>query len=479
MTPKERSNHAGPKLLLAGLALAFMSFFAFVFPARALVAVAAVLALPFAIWFPDWVLYIYAASLFLFQVPASGSLTISIPTLTAVLFVTAACLRRLRSREETTTESRIPLLLVIVSFVYLLLALLNHDWTFSHPWMGVTYFALFATTLAAAYELREPLRAWRVSWIFCIGSAVVSLEAVYEGWTGHYNLIGLFPSQVSRAYGLADPNFTAAFLVTMLPFAVANLIRAQRTRIRLITVALIGLTLVGLGMTGSRGGILGCILTLGACFLFIPLKRTVARSDRSQGGLLTGPWGRIVFLAVILTGAGLAAYLAPQDLWDRISTTEEDEVSNPKSDDRLQVWRDYLQRWRESPWIGKGAGFLEERWMEPHNTPLQNLVEVGVVGLTGFLVLNAFGFWESLAAGRRFALQGVTDLSALSGAVAAALVGFHVTGFFLTSAAHKELWFLIGFAAALCHASRSYRGNPLAANLADLPLTNPLPLGKV
>jgi O-antigen ligase len=476
MTRKERSNYAGPKLILASSALAFVSFLAFVFPAPALIAVAAAMAVLFAIWFPDWALYIYAASLFLFQVPASGGLTISVPTITAGLFITAACLRRMRSREKTATGSWIPLLLGIISVFYLMLALLNRDWTLSHPQMALTYFALFATTLAAAYELREPLRAWRVSWIFCAVSAAASLEAIYEGWTGHYNVVGLFQSYDLRSYGLADPNFTAAFLVTMLPFAVAGFVAAQRKPIKVIMVGLIGLTLVGLTMTASRGGILGCLVTLGACFLFLPLKLTTANGDRPLASSLMGTWGRAGLLAVVLTSAGLAAYLAPQNMWDRLSTVE-DEFSKPKRDDRMEIWRDYLERWRESPWVGKGAGYLEERWMEPHNTPLQNLVEVGILGLAGFLLLNAFAFWESLAASRWFALQGATDLAALSGAVAASLVGFHVTGFFLTSATHKELWFLIGFSAALRHVSRSYRGNPLAANVADLPLPKPLLLG--
>jgi O-antigen ligase len=480
---KGGSNRAGFKLILACLALAFASFLAFVFPAPALIAVAAAMALLFTIWFPDCLLYIYAASLFLFQVPVQvpapggSTVSVSVPTLTAILFITAACLRRLISREETTIRSRIPLLLGFVSIVYLMLALLNHHWTFAHWQMALTYFALFATTLAAAYELRDPLRAWRVSWVFCVGSATVSLEAIYEGWTGRYNLFGLFPSHELRAYGLADPNYTAAFIVTTLPFAFALLIRAQRTMLKLIMVVLIGLTLVGLGMTASRGGVLGCILTLGACLLFLPTKRTRAWSDRSQRRLLAGAWSRVGLLAVILAGVGFAAYVAPQDLWDRISTTEKDEVSKPKRDDRLQIWDDYLERWRESPWIGKGAGFLEERWMEPHNTHLQNLVEVGVVGLAGFLLLNAFGFWESLTAARWFVRQGVTDLAALSGAVVASLIGFHVTAFFLTSAAHKEMWFLIGFAGALCHVSRSHQENPLTASPADLPLTNPLLVG--
>jgi O-antigen ligase len=463
-------------MLLAGLGLLLATFLAFAFSLPLLVGVSVALGLILAIMFPKWALYLYAASLFLFQVPALEGMTISIPTTTGAVFLAVACFHRLRSPEKATSGSRIPLLLGIISVSYVAAAFLNPKWTLTNPRGTCTYLALFATTLAAAYELRNPAQAWRVSWIFCAGSALVSLEAIYEAWTGHYNLLGLFPSHDERAYGLADPNFTAAFLVTMLPFMIAVLIRARRLLVKLISVALMALSLVGVAITESRGGVLGCVLTLGASFLFIPFRQHRGLSvDRRASGLLASAWGRAGLLAILLCAMGFAAFMAPPTLWDRISTTEDEEVRHPKEDDRLQIWADYLERWRESPWVGKGAGYVEERAMEPHNTPLQNLVEVGVLGLTGFLLLNAFAFWESLSASRRFAVQGLTHLSALSGAVAASLVGFHSTGFFLTSATHKELWFLVGFAAALCHVSKS--GKLSSANWTELPLVNPLRRG--
>jgi len=436
-------------LTVLALGLAAVSYLAFDFSLTAIVTLGVVCVLSLVILSPDTVLYLYAASLFLFQVPAFHDSEISVPTIAGVLFLVAAGVRQLRGSVEHGTRSKIPLVLAILTALYLGLALVNPAWSFTHLWMTLTYFGLFATTWAASLELRNPIRAWRVSWVLCVGSAIVSLEAVYEGWTGHYNLAGLYPSHDERAYGLADPNFTAAFLVTMLPFIVANFVRTKNFMVKLLTAGLTLLSLVGIVMTASRGGAMGCLLVLLILALLFAFK---TKSGTAVGGgceRAFGVWGRVGLLGLLIGTTVFAAFMAPQNMWTRLSTVHD--WSDPKKEDRLQIWDMYLERWRESPWVGQGAGYLEEREMEPHNTPLQNLVEVGVLGLAGFLVLNAFALWESSGASRRFAAQGMHDMSALSNAVVASLIGFHCTGFFLTSARHKELWFLVGFAAALFH----------------------------
>ena len=119
----------------------------------------------------------------------------------------------------------------------------------------------------------------------------------------------------------------------------------------------------------------------------------------------------------------------------------------------MRIWADYLGQLQESPWWGHGPGYVEEKEELYHNTPLQILFECGVVGFISFAVVNGAAFVETTRARKRFAQQGNHDLTILSGATAASLIGFHSTAFFLTSATHKELWFLIGFAAALHHLS--------------------------
>lgn len=58
-------------------------------------------------------------------------------------------------------------------------------------------------------------------------------------------------------------------------------------------------------------------------------------------------------------------------------------------DNRLDVWREYLDRYADSPWrgIGLGSGWGEIGLQEPHNLWIQLLAETGVVGLLGFAAL--------------------------------------------------------------------------------------------
>lgn len=408
---------------------------------------------------PGAALYIYVASFFVFQVPTLGGMDIAVPTVAGLLFLIVEGLRRFGDRNGAAGWSRIPIVTIVVSLVYLGLAMANYTWTLGHPRFTITYFALFATTLATAYALQGPERAWRVSWVLAIGSGVVSLFNIYETVTGQYNLFGVFPSHSHRAYGFADPNFTAAILVTMLPFTAALLVTARHARGRIIPAGLLLLSLVGICMTDSRGGIIGCVITFAAMSIFgpfVPRRRSSSRTSK-QRGVVSG-MSRTGLVVILMVSALLASYMAPKVLWQRLSTYNQ--WSTPKDGSRLQYWGDYIGKWRESPWIGQGPGYIIAIGEETHNTPLQNLVDMGVFGFAGFLVLNGVALWESVSARRRLALIGNSRMSAISGAVACALVGFHSTGFFLHCATHRELWFLIGFAAALTEMSRSNLRTP-------------------
>ena len=408
----------------------------------------------FASTISDSALYLYVASLFVFQVPVLNGMNVAVPTVAGIFFLAVEGLRRFGDRNGTASRSRIPLLVLVVSLIYLGVALANSEWTFGHPRVAITYFALLAATLATGYALRDPVRAWRVTWIFTVGSGVVSLETIYEAVTGHFNVFSIFPSYADRAYGFADPNFTAAFLVTMLPFMVAHLGIGRRVRGRIVPACLLLLSLAGICMTGSRGGIVGCIVTFVAISIFGPFapgRRSLGKGFKPRS--VRSAMSRPGLLAVLVASTVIAAYMAPSMLWERLSTYQE--WSDPTNESRLQYWGDYIEKWQTSPWVGKGPGYIIAEGEEPHNTVIQVLIEVGVFGFAGFVLLNAFAFWESVSARRRLALMGQSRMSVISGAVASAFVGFHATGFFLHCATHKELWFLIGFASALTHMSRS------------------------
>ena len=182
----------------------------------------------------------------------------------------------------------------------------------------------------------------------------------------------------------------------------------------------------------------------------------VAERDDKTAGIRR----RAPIIAFLLFCGVLAVATAPQVFWDRVSTLEDWSHPGDMKESRVGLWTDYVQVWLKSPVWGHGPGWLDPTLIGnstqfPHNTILQLAIEVGLVGLIPYFIVNLVAFVGALRARRLFAGQGNERLSVLSGAVALSLIGFHTTAFFLSSAGHKELWVLIGMAAALHHLATS------------------------
>jgi O-antigen ligase len=443
-TFRSRRSLVQPGLIFCAFALGTIVTLAF--PRVVLGSLAAGVSIALGVMFPVGALCLYTASLFFFQVSFLTDIPVAVPTAAGLFLISAAILHRLITRSPLMVRSRLPRMLALLSLVFLVGALIQHGWFASHPRGLFTYFALCGSAIAVSLVLNSGTIAWTVAKIFVAGSNLISLLAIYETWTGHYNAAGLFEGQEDRAYGLADPNYTAALIVTLLPFVVALFLCARTWVAKLWA----GLSLAGgclaITMTASRGGIIGTFLTALAVFALVASKKTVGPSGpQSKRPGFTG--SRLRALPLLLAVLAIASVLAPGVLWDRLSTY--DNWSNPHKEGRLRIWSSYLGQWKESPWWGRGPGYVEDEVTIYHNTPLQFLVETGVFGLLIFVVVNVTAFVEVLRARTRFAEQGRSDLAILCGAIAAALVGFHSTAFFLTSGTHKELWFLLGLTAAM------------------------------
>lgn len=425
---------------------------AFSIPTPATLGLGTALAIAFAVLLPAWTLYFYAASLFLFHVPLFTVLPVAVPTAAGFFFIASAFLQRLMTRSRLHIRSVVPRLLGVMVLIVLVSALTNPDWFDSHPRGVTTYLALFASAVAIGLLIRKEKEAWIVANIFVFGANLISAVAIYETWTGHYNVIGLFEGESDRAYALADPNYTAALLVTLAPFLVAMFVCGRSPLTRLWASVSLALACLTIAMTASRGGVIGIVLTGVAIFVLVSSRRGRNSSlDNSRVTLRRSSPGRLRVLIVLVLGLGAAAALAPTIMWDRLARYED--WSDPHKESRLRLWDEYLGEWRGSPWWGHGPSYVEEGQELYHNTPLQILIEFGAFGLLTFLAVNASAFREALRARKRYAQKGGSEMAILSGATAAALIGFHTTAFFLTSGSHKELWFLIGFAAALHHLS--------------------------
>ena len=89
-----------------------------------------------------------------------------------------------------------------------------------------------------------------------------------------------------------------------------------------------------------------------------------------------------------------------------------------------------------------------------HNTYLQSLVEVGILGSLLFFAPPAGALGAFLLAARRFRRSGNEELELYARTGFAALVGVLVASFFLSEGLAKILWILIGISFALCDLER-------------------------
>jgi O-antigen ligase len=177
-------------------------------------------------------------------------------------------------------------------------------------------------------------------------------------------------------------------------------------------------SLVGLLATYTRGAWMG--FAAGVLAL-LPITRK-------------GRWLLLGGLIVL----GLAALAGPQHLRQRLLTMGDPD--DPTVKERVYMWRSGLTMWRQHPILGVGPGGVKrdyERYALPeaikkrtghvHNTPLQILVERGVLGLAAWLWVWAAFFAKGIGLLRRLPEDAARERALVIGGVAA-IVGFLVAG---------------------------------------------------
>ena len=147
--------------------------------------------------------------------------------------------------------------------------------------------------------------------------------------------------------------------------------------------------------------------------------------------------GRWLLLAgLVLLAAGALA--APPELRHRFLSMADPEEAGVR--ERLYMWRSGLGMWRERPVLGVGPGGVKReypRYALPeavkkgtshvHSTPLQILVERGVLGLAAWLAIWAAFFIRCIAVLRRLPSEATGERALVVGSLAA-IVGFLVGG---------------------------------------------------
>lgn len=253
-------------------------------------------------------------------------------------------------------------------------------------------------------------------------------------------LTGAERGEASTAY---DANDLASVLVTLLPLAIVAVFSGRRKFFWIAISLVLG---AGVVATGSRGGFLG-LLAVVFYLVWVPIPgRKNARAGKGSRLALLALLG--VFSVAVVGGAA----------WERIGslTNLESDYNLQSETGRLAIWKRGLGIMADRPWgVGIEAfeaaeGMEGGRFKAAHNSLIQIGAELGIAGLLVFVSMCLAAY--RLLGRHLDALAGTGEAPrsvALAAALRAGLVGFFVTGFFLSHAYAPVLYALLGMAVAV------------------------------
>jgi O-antigen ligase len=280
--------------------------------------------------------------------------------------------------------------------------------------------------VAALYVTADAVRDPRTAGRFLFGLTLAATVGAVAGLLQ----VGLCPGpeapeawprwlyhRCTRAHGFFSIYMTLAGVLSLVLLATLPRLLpggAERRRFALPWAAM----LAGLVATHTRGAWMG--FAAGVLAVVVAVRR-----------------GRWLMVAGLLLLAG-GALVAPYELRHRFLSMADPEEAGVR--ERVYMWRGGLLMWRERPVLGTGPGgvrreypryalpdAVKKRTSHVHSTPLQILVERGVLGLAAWLAIWAAFFVKGVGLLRRLPAEALGERSLVIGSLAA-VVGFLVGG---------------------------------------------------
>jgi O-antigen ligase len=280
---------------------------------------------------------------------------------------------------------------------------------------------------------------------FVIGAVISVAAGLIPGTTDRFEFE---EAEVSRLAGaLGDPNFLASGLVPAMALAAGLMGTTRSPAVRTTLIAAIAVLAIGVGLSGSRGGLVAAVVVVGAALMF-------GRGRRLQLGAL--------ILLVIAIGGLWTAGTSPQS-WDRIRDFETDTG-------RQDLWTIAWRMAEDNVVTGVGVGsfraesaayvrrpgrleradlVIKDDPAIAHNVYLQILAETGVIGAALFLGVLAGAVRASWVAATWFDAGGDARSAALARAVLVAQVGMLSASMFMSNGYDSRLWILLALGPAM------------------------------
>jgi putative inorganic carbon (HCO3(-)) transporter len=328
--------------------------------------------------------------------------------------------------------------------IFFLIATLGVAFAIDRPaaveyWTG-TFVKIIIMAIAIAWITRTPAQFALAARSFILAGSAVALVAIYNKVEG----IGLVEGTrvtVGRQLGslLGDPNDLALALLFPLGFAGAFVLTRLGTWDRLTGLFGCAVVLGGIVATQSRGGLLGVVGVL------VVLAASRVRSKA------------VVVVGAIVVGVALFSVAAISERQVGGSGQGVDE----SSEGRLIAWETAWNMAKARPLTGVGLTNAVENFYfytpvwgghntAVHSTWLGVLAETGFPGFFLFVMMVVAVTRTSLASLRYFRTEGADPrMRATSLALVASLVGFCVSGTFLTQGLNWPLYILLGLTVAM------------------------------
>ena len=184
----------------------------------------------------------------------------------------------------------------------------------------------------------------------------------------------------------SDPNFFVGFFIFPLAVALKKMVSGKYS---LLYLALIGVSLYSVFLSGSRGGFLSIAVTI-AAFAFLYPSDFAKRFLFLFGGLLL----ILIFWTVFKP-------ILPEKIVERMSV---EAVVESGGTGRLEIWGSMLQEIMDQPekfLLGRGISSMHRMIKQgslvhvvAHNQIIQTLYNQGLIGLLAFLLLSGIGFFR-------------------------------------------------------------------------------------
>lgn len=296
------------------------------------------------------------------------------------------------------------------------------------------YFGLFAATL---YLVDRPSRMTMLS----LALTLVTMLLVVNN-ASHLNQPTRF-GDFKASYFMSDGNDFGWGLVTLLLFPLYLLLAPHNIALRLLGAAGLGMGLIGVMGTQSRGASLAVAAGFGCYALFVSKRRALAVSG----------------IVVLLIGAWL---FAPTGYRQRMQSLESYQDDN-SAQGRLRAWRAAARMGLEFP-LGVGAGnfnsaygryyrdrenvqgWAANRWISAHSVYFKILGEYGYIGLLILVTLLVTNVRDNLQSVRRIRERAARSAipEQWPGALALGVIGYSVAAMFLGGVTYPHLFMLTG-----------------------------------